>query len=291
MKPLRFAAIAGISLVIAFLLVQNGKMRAEIKRLKSTAAAAKPTAKGTRVSKSPRRDSAIERAELEGQTPEEVDSIVAEKKAELAELKMQINEVRGEKSRSKVSGDYGNRNAVEASQPSGGWLSFSESTAFVPANEAIPHWTGGDKRRWGHEQAAGSPDTQSAGDIPSAWASKKPDGGEEWIKLDYDRFVDLDKVSVVESHNPGAISKVVAVLSDGSESLIWEGRMDPSTQDELVVSDFPAAEGVRARSVKVYMDTARVPGWNEIDAVQLVGRDGSKQWAAASSASSTYADP
>ena len=166
------------------------------------------------------------------------------------------------------------------------------STGFIPADEPaiIEHWTGGDKRRWGHEQAAGEPDTGQPGDIPTAWASKAPDGGEEWIKLDYDQVVDLQQVSVVESHNPGAIRKVVAVLPDGSESPIWEGTMEPSTGDELVSSDFKVGSPVRAQSVKVYLDTARVPGWNEIDAVQIVGRDGSKQWASASSASSSYAD-
>ena len=67
--------------------------------------------------------------------------------------------------------------------------------------------------------------------------------------------------------------------------------MDASEQNELVVSDFPVTEDLRARSLKVYLDTTRVPGWNEIDAVQLVGKDGSKQWASASSSSSSYADP
>lgn len=173
------------------------------------------------------------------------------------------------------------------------WSSLEDlSTGFIPAEApaTIEHWTGGDKRRWGHEQAAGEPDTGQAGDIPTAWASKAPDGGEEWIQLDYDRAVDLQQVSVVESHNPGAIRKVVAVLPDGTESPIWEGIMEPSDADELVSSDFKVASPVRAQSVKVYLDTARVPGWNEIDAVQIVGRDGSKQWASASRASSSYAD-
>lgn len=166
------------------------------------------------------------------------------------------------------------------------------STGFIPAETPaiVEHWTGGDKRRWGHEQAAGEPDTGQPGDIPTAWASKAPDGGEEWIQLDYDRAVDLQQVSVVESHNPGAISKVVAVLPDGTESPIWEGNMESSSGDELVSSDFKVGTPVRAQSVKVYLDTARVPGWNEIDAVQIVGRDGSKQWASASRASSSYAD-
>lgn len=166
------------------------------------------------------------------------------------------------------------------------------STGFIPAiNLPVEHWTGGDKRRWGHEQAAGEPDTAQAGDIPSAWASKLPDGGEEWLQVDYDRAVDLQQINVVESHNPGAIRKVTAVLPDGRETTVWEGTMEPSNADELVSSQFPVAGNVRAQSVKVYLDTARVPGWNEIDAVQLIGRDGSKQWATGSRASSSYADP
>ncbi len=175
-------------------------------------------------------------------------------------------------------------------QPVAPQVEFSGLTVLIEPPMDVEHWQGGAKRNWGHEQAAGEPDTTQPGDIQSAWASKKPDGGEEWIQLDYDRAVDLKQVSVVESHNPGAISKVVAVLPDGSESPIWEGTMDPSAGDELVSSDFMVGSRVRAQSVKVYLDTSRVPGWNEIDAVQLIGRDGSKQWATASRASSSYPD-
>jgi hypothetical protein len=166
------------------------------------------------------------------------------------------------------------------------------STGFIPAsNTPVEHWTGGEKRRWGHEQAAGEPDTAQAGDVPSAWASKLPDGGEEWLQVDYERPVDLQQINVIESHNPGAISKVVAVLPDGRETTVWEGTLEPSGTDEQVSSEFPVTHDIRAQSVKVYLDTARVPGWNEIDAVQVVGRDGTKQWANASRASSSYADP
>ena len=34
-----------------------------------------------------------------------------------------------------------------------------------------------------------------------------------------------------------------------------------------------------------------MPGWNEIDAVELVAKDGTRQWAYLVSASSTYAEP
>lgn len=167
---------------------------------------------------------------------------------------------------------------------------IDQFTGFIPQQAKIERWNGEEKRSWGHEQAAGEPDTHQPGDIPSAWASKTPDGGEEWLKLDYDRPVDLQQIRVFESHNPGAISKVAAILPDGRETTLWEGTLDPSHEAEVVASEFLVKQAVRAQSVKVYLDTTRVPGWNEIDAVQLVGRDGSKQWASASSSSTSYAD-
>jgi hypothetical protein len=52
---------------------------------------------------------------------------------------------------------------------------------------------------------------------------------------------------------------------------------------------FAVPAGHIASSIRVYLDTGKVPGWNEIDAVELIGRDGSRQWARGASASSTYA--
>jgi hypothetical protein len=70
--------------------------------------------------------------------------------------------------------------------------------------------------------------------------------------------------------------------------VLWEGA-EPAAQPPVDFS-VPVQGNVLANSIKVYLDTARVPGWNEIDAVELIGRDGSRQWAKQASASSTYAD-
>jgi hypothetical protein len=145
------------------------------------------------------------------------------------------------------------------------------------------------KRGWGPEQVVGEPDTLQAGDISTAWAPREPDGGEEWLKLDYEKAVDIAEVRVRETHNPGAISKVTAFLANGTEVTLWEG-VEPKTAPPVEMS-FQVPDSVNASSIKVYLDTKRVPGWNEIDAVELIGRDGSHQWARQASASSTYAEP
>lgn len=143
-------------------------------------------------------------------------------------------------------------------------------------------------RPWGPEQATGAPDTEQAGDVPTAWASLDPDGGVEWLQADFDQAVTMSEVRIRESFNPGAVSKVVAILQDGKERVLWEG-LDPTVD---APADFPVRVNgdIVSKSVKIYLDTTRREGWNEIDAVELVGKDGKRQWASHASASSTYAE-
>ena len=146
------------------------------------------------------------------------------------------------------------------------------------------------QRSWGPEQMVGPPNTTEAGDYSTAWAPKTSRGaGEEWIHLGFDHAVEVAQVNVRETYNPGSISKIAAVLPNGQETVLWEG-VEPASQAPVNMS-FPLPAGVHANQVKVYLDRRRAPGWNEIDAVELVGRDGSRQWATSAMASSSYAEP
>src|SRR4030095_2294776 len=158
---------------------------------------------------------------------------------------------------------------------------ISANPSFA-SQQFVPHYDGVPKRSCGREQATGAPDTMQSGDIPTAWASKNPDGGVEWLELDYERAVGVDSIRVVESHNPGAISKVAVIRPDGGEETVWQGNLAGSGQNELLQSDFKVARNVQGQKVRVYVDTGRVPGWNEIDAVQPIGKDGTQQWAVGS---------
>jgi len=156
----------------------------------------------------------------------------------------------------------------------------------------------GAKRAWGPEQATGAPDTPLMGDFSTAWASLQPDGGMEWLRVEFARAVVVDEVRIRESYNPGAVCRVVAILADGLERLLWaqDAAAAPAPVERGVTDGQPSSdfvvkckENVVSKSVIIYLDSARVPGWNEIDAVELVGKDGSQQWAARAEASSTYA--
>ena len=155
--------------------------------------------------------------------------------------------------------------------------------AVLAAQPAPPGW-----EPWSAEQALGAPDTREADDAPTAWTPQEPDAGEEWLVVQFERAVAIAEVRIRESLNPGTVRRVSAVLEDGvSTRILWEGQ-DPTTE---APADFVVrVEGdVPVRTVLVELDTARRPGWNAIDAVELVGRDGSRQWAMEAAASSTYA--
>ena len=136
---------------------------------------------------------------------------------------------------------------------------------------------------WGPSQATGAPDVKEAGDSPRAWASAAADAGHEWLEVTFERSVVVAEVRIRENDAPGAVARVIASDDD---VLIWEGD-DPTRQapTDLVVK--PKGK-VFTNRIRIELDTTRVPGWNEIDAVELVGNDGSRQWATGATASSSY---
>ena len=143
------------------------------------------------------------------------------------------------------------------------------------------------KRSWGTEQVIGPPDTVRPGDAPTAWAPLKANAGKEWLAVGFEQAVDVAEVRIRETYNPGAISKVTAVVNN-EEVTLWEGTAEQSTTPRDFV--IPVADGVQTDSVVVHVDTTRVGSWTEIDAVELVGQDGTRQWANSATASSTFAD-
>lgn len=180
--------------------------------------------------------------------------------------------------------------------PPGSSSSSSDSGAALPAlagglgglTQRSPQVSG--HVHWDHAQATGAPDTNEPGDRPTAWAPRSPRSGEQWLKLAYDKAVEVKEINVHESYNSGAISKVTAFLPNGSEKTLWTGNAAKGSAGEIQETSIPVPAGITSNQIKIYVDTNRVESWPEIDAVQLVGRNGSKQWATSSSASSSYSE-
>jgi hypothetical protein len=144
------------------------------------------------------------------------------------------------------------------------------------------------KAAWSVSQVLDEPNTPGFGDLKTAWASATPDGQKEWLVLQYGLAQPIDAVIVHENYNPGAVTKVVALGVDNSETILWEGVDPTPITADRGVSILPVTSSQPVDRIKIYIDSPGVKGWNEIDAVGLRGADGNIHWAQKAKASSTY---
>ena len=124
---------------------------------------------------------------------------------------------------------------------------------------------------WSPQQAAGAPNTTTYGDNGTAWAPAKQDGPADWLDLRYDQAVLPSAVNVYESDGSGFVTKVEAYHTAAATWVtLWEGT-DPTPSGALGTFSPPLAPSdVAVDRIRVTIDP-RVPDWNEIDAVELVG--------------------
>jgi len=120
-------------------------------------------------------------------------------------------------------------------------------------------------------QVTGAPNVDKYGDNGSAWAPKTEDAGIEWLDLKYPKPVHATAVRVRESCGSGAVIKIELFDEQGVAHTAWAGN-DPTTDLNYLMVNIPKTPYKTAR-VKITLATNVIPGWNEIDAVQLVGAD------------------
>ncbi|MBL9189874.1 MAG: tetratricopeptide repeat protein [Opitutaceae bacterium] len=129
--------------------------------------------------------------------------------------------------------------------------------------------------RYAPAQATGAPNVPlgMAGDNPDAWCPGRQNDGTEWLEVAFAKPAAATEVRVLQNNAPGAISKVEAIAPDGTVHLWWEGK-DPYVAPAIreiawFVIRVPKTDYAVAK-VKLTLNLAAVPGWKQIDAVQLV---------------------
>lgn len=138
---------------------------------------------------------------------------------------------------------------------------------------------------WHALKACGPPDANPKRDDPNAWASASGDMGLQWLELTYATAVHASGVRIYEVNAPGAVAEVKARTPQGDWRTLWSGTANGNGAPLLL--EWPATD-FDVQTIRLVLDTDRTPGWNEIDAVELLGNGGA-QWARHASASSSYA--
>lgn len=148
----------------------------------------------------------------------------------------------------------------------GQWVKSAEvSSTFAPEDE--------NEAPWSSSKLIGKPDVEEYGDNGNAWASSGSDRGIEWVKLTFPKAVFASEVRIRQTFNPGAIIKIELIDDKGKSNTIWEG-VDKIKYSPNTIKYFTASfkkTGYKTKTVKITLATNSVKGYNEIDAVQLVG--------------------
>jgi hypothetical protein len=123
--------------------------------------------------------------------------------------------------------------------------------------------------KWSAMEATGAPNTTSCADNATAWAPRSDGISPEWIELEYSTPVQATMLRVHETYNSGFIFQVDLKDSSGNLHRVWTGTDTTSCpgwfEITLPKTSF-LVEGVRIHT--------RISGWEEIDAVELIGEPG-----------------
>jgi len=125
---------------------------------------------------------------------------------------------------------------------------------------------------WSAQQVIGEPDTPEPGDFYTAWAASDSDAQIETLTLTFEQPVIPIAIEIYESYNPGAVVRI-EVLDPNTDEwvIVWEGVSDTVGQEIAVFSPKLQPVDFATNQVRLTIDEPSILGWNEIDAVKLIG--------------------
>jgi hypothetical protein len=125
---------------------------------------------------------------------------------------------------------------------------------------------------WAASQATGAPNVEECGDNGLAWASQKYDTV-EWIELTYAIPVKPTQIEIHQSYNPSQVAQVDMITTDGSVyTVVTEVPQKVSFCPDVYSIDLELDKDILVDRIRITIDQGVLGlGWNEIDAVELVG--------------------
>ena len=125
---------------------------------------------------------------------------------------------------------------------------------------------------WNATQATGAPDVTECGDNGLAWASAESNG-QDWIELTYAIPVYPTEINIYQSYNPSQVVKVELFDSAGTAYPAWAGSPQVVTPcpNQMTITFEPNQVMLVNKMIVTIDQSALGLGWNEIDAVELVG--------------------
>jgi hypothetical protein len=126
---------------------------------------------------------------------------------------------------------------------------------------------------WAAIQATGAPDTFECGDYGTAWASESSDTV-EWIELSFDTPVIPTEINIYQTYSPDQVTQVELIdLTSTYYTVYTASPQDMSGGACPYILSIPVEDAdYQTMGLRITIDQSALGlGWNEIDAVELVG--------------------
>jgi hypothetical protein len=125
---------------------------------------------------------------------------------------------------------------------------------------------------WAASQATGVPNVEECGDNGLAWASKSYNTI-EWIELTFDIPVKPTEINIYQSFNPSQVAQLEIITSEGEAiTVVTEAPQKVSFCPDVYSIELELDKDILINRVRITVDQSVLGlGWNEIDAVELVG--------------------
>jgi outer membrane protein OmpA-like peptidoglycan-associated protein len=119
-------------------------------------------------------------------------------------------------------------------------------------------------------QILGKPNVLPTGIMtPCAWAPSGANIGTDWISVGFVEGMKIKQVAVCENFNPGGISQVFGINSDGEEILIYENSEAPTKEDGRIWSIIIPETTFEVFGIKLMIDHTQKRGQKHIDAIAI----------------------
>ena len=108
----------------------------------------------------------------------------------------------------------------------------------------------------------------NSGASPNSWRAKKPND-KDYIVVQFDKFISAQQIAIVETENPGAITKVYAYDKFDTEYLLFELTPRTLPVKNRLLNLFFEKTHYNIAYIRVDIDGSAVAGYNAIDAIGI----------------------
>jgi outer membrane protein OmpA-like peptidoglycan-associated protein len=125
-------------------------------------------------------------------------------------------------------------------------------------------------------QALGKPNMlPQFGPSVCSWQPQTQDNTqEEFLIVGFDTLMSIRQVAIAENYGQGCIVKIEAFDEFDNIKLLWQNKNAPSLEigrmNNLIL---PKLTNFKVRGIKLVLNTSRVKGWNQIDAIGVSQSD------------------